>query len=319
MIETQSEIYCAHWRKVPFTKEHYCLDAGLASRQIMDYLSLRVLTCFLASETLVSNSAVCWVIIRTPRLHCPANGFIASLAFADLGLGLAFSLVMLFGRPNDVSYGPHEGMTYMSWFFVTASTTNLCCTVTDRYISVVYSLRYTNLMTNRRMALAILAAWGSALVFTICLALTKYVPELVQFVWISILYTSVAIISPSLWMIFVTVRMIHVSRKHARRLMDQATQLSFNRPQNSMTLTATARRNAKAKSSTVLVIAVVLCFIVCYVVDVYSTLTTNTTFLPFISSLLFVVNSALNPIAYSFLKSDIRTEVKRLFLSLKCS
>ena len=102
-----------------------------------------VVVSSLCTLTAVANGVVIFIIIRRPRLHNTGNCFVLSLAVADFCVGLSLALWSLLCDVDDTKCDViHFQITH---FFLTASVTNLCSMVADRYISVVKSLRYNEL------------------------------------------------------------------------------------------------------------------------------------------------------------------------------
>ena len=287
----------------------------------MEFLWFWILGCLLAFLAAVGNGLVSYVIITKPRLHSSANWFVLSLAVADFCVALTFVLHISICDPNDI-YCHYGVIFYIFWCFLGASIANLCVMVADRYISIVWSLRYNDLMTTKRVVLLISTAWLFPLVF-ILITLSwqcsskKEVKEHAWKVYWPV-YTFIMVVLPSFFLLPATGHMIYTARRLSRQRMVLVAQLNFNRPQES-TAVITVNREAKVKSSVKIIVVVVVCFVVCYSLDSYLWFCyvfqkcELSTYLYSVVLLMTVSNSALNPIAYSIVKGDIKSELRRLF------
>ena len=287
----------------------------------MEFLWFWILGCLLAFLAAVGNGLVSYVIITKPRLHSSANWFVLSLAVADFCVALTFVPFIFICDPNDI-YCHYGVMFYILWCCFGASIANLCVMVADRYISIVWSLRYNDLMTTKLVVLLISTAWLFPLVL-ILIPLSwdnSSKKEVKEYAWkvYLLVYTFIMVVLPCFFLLLATGHMIYTARRLSRQRMVLVAQLNFNRPQDS-TAVITVNREAKMKSSVKIVVAVVVCFVVCYSLDSYLWFCDVfqkcelSTYLYLVVLLMTVSNSALNPIAYSIVKGDIKSELRRLF------
>ena len=283
----------------------------------------QIASCLVAVFTAVGNGCVIFLIICRPRLHKTPYWFALSLAVSDFCFAIV-SIARIFHCEPDERHFCHEAfLFYARWLFISASTANLCCLAADHLISVQCSLRYAELMTTKRAVLLIAAAWAISLIFTSS-ALTvelaidegRY-PEYRGFGW---LYVAVMVIIPTLFLLVAVTRIVYTARKLSLETVAITAQLNFNRPQGSSVVAAPNNRGAKIRSSMIIVCAVVSFFVLCRSVATYRIVCsvliascTSPEALVRVSDFMFTVNSALNPVACSFLSSDFKAELRRLY------
>lgn len=116
---------------------------------------------------------------------------------------------------------------------------------------------------------------------------------------------------PCAVLLFITVKIISIARDHRQQSTRLDTQLRFNEPKH---------KSYKIHTWTParVIITVVAIFLVCYSLEVCSSLCYFTNLCTFSDDLFYAVrflvvtNSAGNPIAYALLKRDIKRELKEV-------
>ena len=120
--------------------------------------------------TIAGNSLILLALYKTPSLKKnTSNYFVASLAFADLSVGL-FANSLYVALSGFVSLQEIQGLKNAEtvvWLLTTTATTfNLCFVAIDRYIAILHPLRYPEIITKRRLFRAAVCMWIFAILFS---------------------------------------------------------------------------------------------------------------------------------------------------------
>ncbi|XP_019361609.1 PREDICTED: histamine H2 receptor [Gavialis gangeticus] len=143
-----------------------CLNQTSATESITGAALVGVVLVALIVVTICGNVIVCLAVTLDRRLRSLTNCLIVSLATTDLLLGL---LVLPFSAIYELTkvwpFGTVLCNIYTSLdvMLCTASILNLLMISLDRYYAVTKPLRYTQLITSRRVALALVVIWAVAL------------------------------------------------------------------------------------------------------------------------------------------------------------
>ncbi|XP_011481536.1 beta-2 adrenergic receptor isoform X1 [Oryzias latipes] len=141
--------------------------SGLNNPQYSDaeLVLLAVAMAILVLAIVFGNVMVISAILRFHRLQTVTNLFIASLAVADLIMGVVvvpFSSSNILLRSWKFGNFMCEFWTAADVLCVTASIETLCVIALDRYLAITLPLRYPTLLTRARAFAAILAVWAVA-------------------------------------------------------------------------------------------------------------------------------------------------------------
>ena len=277
-----------------------------------------VLGWLFSIAAIVGNVFVVYLITTKRSLHTATNWFVLSLAVADVCVGSSWFATDYLCSSLSCDYLLRY--TVVS-FLYGVSVTNLSVMTLDRYLAVVRPLRYVTFMSSRKVVALISAAW-----------LTVFVPHVIFFlvagIWTTtehsnsdvgkfMLFDFVVFESlPLVLLPLATVHIFLIARRHMRQTATLEAQLSFNRTLNRRIVRA--RRANRYVSSARMMVAAVGAFVVCYSFEVYYSAVyqlygkdTNWSLL-YLNSLLYLVNSAANPVAYALFKKDLRRNLAGL-------
>ena len=274
-----------------------------------------ILGWILSILTVAGNGFTVLLVGSQRRLRTKPNALIVSLAVADFCVG-AFVVPSLFFC--DFRGGCNWPRPYASWvnfirsLFACASIMNLCSLVLDRYVAIVKPLKYVNFMTTRRITKLIFFSW----VIPFCLAIFSVFMSLYSTfslyrIVLSVCYVLLEIFF-SCMLIFCFISMATVVYKQTRSSAFLAKQLRFNH--RGLTF------NTHDKSAVVMLAVVVVFALACFATYLRCSvlqLSGNHTN-PDLSCKsdfnfkipMFVLNSAINPLAYAFFKRDIKKALK---------
>lgn len=279
-----------------------------------------ILAWLLTIVTVVGNGFVIYLIVSTRSLHTMPNWSVLSLAVADLSVGATVFPLLFALNINNLDGPPiHERVFFLvSRTFAFFSVTNLFVMILDRYVAIVHPLKYLSVIRTRRTIVALAIAWIAPIfVFSLPFAFEIEVQGQFLLLFRVLLFQ----ILPIIIFIFVTVRIFLIMRRISKRRSQIFAQLAFNHAPKHPT--AELRSGRENKAAAKMTVAIIFFFVVCYVVEnykcfciVFKMIETDPA-LDQLCNLLFVINSAANPIAYAFLKRDIKMTLLKMLTRRK--
>lgn len=272
-----------------------------------------VLRGIIAILTITGNGPVIYFIVFKRRLRVTNNWFVLSLAVADFCIGFfttASGLLCTFRLRCDWRL-----QTTFYNFLLFASTLNLWAMAVDRYIGIVYSLRYKSLVTTKRVVVMVTMSWGISFVAAFVRLLwlhNNHFNERIDKYYRVVIDLFFGVVS---CVVLVTIyfRTLFISRKLAKQAATQMDQINFNYAANIQ------KSKARGKKSANVLGLVVLLFVLCYSLGIYISFclifklySAVNPLIMYIALLLVHFNSAVNFVVYAFMKKDIRLELRRL-------
>lgn len=285
---------------------------------VLWYWSVRAVIAIL---TVLGNGLVMYLITRNRKLRVIPNAFIFALALSDFLVGAVITptdFACTYWHPHDISCNP-TNLRLVFDILIHLSVTNLCSLTFDRYMAVVRPLKYHNFMSRGRVVMILAITWLSAALFPsiayICLSnnlkLTAKIVRVIDMTFLQIL--------PPILLAIAYMRMLYIARQHEKTVRLQHSQLKYNyghRSQN--TKYRSKQGDSRERSSVKMIGAVIVAFFLCYILAIFRSLFMYIMdkHLPltvvYVSRILLLTNSAINFLAYAFLKKDFKQELQRM-------
>ena len=267
---------------------------------------------------LLGNTWIIFIIAKR-RLQTTSNWFILSLAVADLGVTCEhFPASMICNVLLDTCNNDVRIIT--AFFFFEASPICLTAMIGERYLAIVYSLKYVRLLTTKNIIIIIATCWAIPFVLLVYeliiyfASIDYYVIGTPLFVAI---YTALLLVLPTILFFAAHLHILLIAHKRSREMKVLFKQVRYRVAANSVKITEV--RNVGIKTSTVrLVTALIVIFIACYGLEIrasiciYFSLCIVSEHELAAANLLLLANSTLNPLVCAFLKEDIKRETKAL-------
>ena len=268
----------------------------------------------------LGNTLVMYLIATRARLHVTTNWFVFSLALADLCVGLIYLPLLFISSFFKELAIDHTGLWFkLSHTFLYSSSTNLCALTADRFLAITMPLKYTVFMTKKRLVISLASAWITPIILFTIPSIFTYSNNNASFTFIFETFRVSAFqLIPSVLFVFVTGRLCLIARDISRKESLLLAQIRFNSklPENAPTL----RKQGEKKASVKMIVLIILLFVLCHIGGNYRcfcfvfNLCVAAENLKQVIHIIFIINSAVNPLVYAVFKKDVKNELKRMVL-----
>ncbi|XP_044168704.1 alpha-1A adrenergic receptor-like [Acropora millepora] len=280
---------------------------------------------FVVVSCLFGNTLVCVASVKFSNLFSCSEMFILSLALSDIMVAvmvLPFDILYWITFPRWTLGGVLCNL-WNSFFFLslTASVLNLTAISIDRFLAVVYPLRYQALMTPKLNKFMIACVWiysvGTGILIFCLLKPPKnerYSFDLNPYFYGFILSGNVIV--PFFIMIVLYSKIYVIAKQHARRLGVASSSI----PNTETSATSYRKKLARELKIAKTLGIVVLCFVICWlpfeIINVIAMVNGAVTCVVEIADTmacwLAYLHSSLNPLLYAFASCEFRRAFKRL-------
>lgn len=304
-----------------FLSENETRTAGVSAdmlREMKNYSpGSLVLYCIfnmsLALLAFLGNALVVMTVATFSELRIVSNIGLASLATGNLFHGsiihsLLFSVgvnVLIDGCPIFQGTTRFVAVFYLSHVFVYCSVFNLCIVTAERYIGVVFCLRYYAILPKERFVKLVAAAWLVSFLLSIPYAIDNSAFQTVGKVIMILTFSFVLA-----FLIYCNIRMFFISRGHKKQVNTQAQAVQQNAVENQ-------RRFRGAVTVFYILLTVITCyvpFIVTRIVKAFAdedTLGTLVLVIPWTTSF-YMMYCGISPFVYFFRRRELRRYSKKL-------
>lgn len=291
---------CYHFNAI-----HYNLGAISASW----YIFSCVLNAIFSVTATVANLLVLVAIRRTPSLHSPSNTLLFGLALSDLGVGLICHPLFFAQILGKVIR--NESVFCEAGIAVEITANALCIisllTVTavsfDRYFALRLHLRYKELITIKRVIIALGIIW---LIGSFIGTLWLYKADMVK---INVMATIVVCLVTAT---FCYVQIYRVFKRHFHT--DVTLKCALEQENTHKQAASMASFRSHALSTFWVYCLIIVCYLPYFCVVAVITLTglsSTKRFAYEITAILVFINSSLNPLVYCWRLRDIRNAVRK--------
>ena len=282
--------------------------------------------CFLVIADLIGNSLVCAVVLRNRIMRTPMNYLLVNLAAADMTVALFIAARYIFtltfphpkGTAGDVVCKLITGETFV-WVGALASAISLVCIALERYLAIKFPYDESKRITTTKLKRFVALVWVLAVLWNMPLFMyARYDPisEFCLFQWPTAnfvkYHSSLAAIVCGVLPIGI---MIYLYSKLVYKLWFRPTTTSTMAQQNKLRY---------CKKSARLVVTVSVIFTICWIPNVVVYLFSSFSKQQLYSAahttsiVLVTLNSAINPVLYSWQSERFRKHILALF-SFPCT
>lgn len=129
-------------------------------------LSFVITTGLLIAPIAVSNALILLTIWRKPSFQSPSNIYICNLALSDIAVAIIGIPLWIASKTHELMSGDPQIACSLAYIATVAGTTvsgasclTLILAILDRYLALRLHLRYTTVVTKRRVSITCICAW----------------------------------------------------------------------------------------------------------------------------------------------------------------
>ena len=182
-----------------------------------------IVNIFLGFVSFTGNALVVLTTVVFPELHIVANVGLASLATASLLHGSVLNSFLFAVGVNALAGGcpilrsSRFVASYVSYVLIYSFILSLCTVTAERFIGVVFSLRYHAILSIKRMVKFLAACWTVSFLLGVPYNISTPASQTVgKVLWVSIITFALV------FSFYCNVKIFCISRKHKRRVISQA-------------------------------------------------------------------------------------------------
>ncbi|XP_033627267.1 neuropeptide SIFamide receptor-like [Asterias rubens] len=145
-------------------------DAGWSVGGIEDSAIVRTAYGIISITGIIGNTLICLILLRFRHMRTSTSYFVVHLSVVDLLSCIMVVPVHLFPSPPSMAgkFGDFVCRFYVSkyvmWTCILVSVGSLVLINLERFVAIVYPLKYKRLYTTRKITLMLMACWLYALV-----------------------------------------------------------------------------------------------------------------------------------------------------------
>lgn len=273
------------------------------------YITNTVLNAFLCYTAITLNSITIHALRKTSSLPKPLKTLLLSLVVSDLGVGLLVQPLYIALCGTILAHTTQDNPTFNTIYttfitavnlFSSASFTGVVALTADRFLAIHLHLRYQELVTHKRVVVAVVSIWVSTASLSV---LRLFISRSLSYAIFSILVVS------SLFTTTILHCKIYVAvRRHTNQIQaQQVCQAALN---------GAIQNATRMKKFAVGTFFVYLTFLLCYLPSiatfmavVISGQSTTIQFWRLYALTLVFLNSTLNPLIYCWKMRHVRHAV----------
>ncbi|XP_073331835.1 trace amine-associated receptor 13c-like [Pagrus major] len=275
---------------------------------------IKTLLSCISLLTVVLNLLVIISISHFRQLQTPTNLILLCLAVSDLLVGLVVMPPEIIMWQSCTYLDVSCALFYLFSFTLTsASFGSMVLISVDRYVAICYPLRYSSLITPRRVQICVSLCWFCSVTYSLmllkdhlsqidlmnscyqeCVLLMNYILAAVDLL--------VTFLSPVTVIIVLYMRVFMVAVSQARVMRSKISALRSN------TVTVKRSEMRAARTLGVILLVFVLCILPLYCTSIAGQDTTSVN--SSVQIWLFYCNSTFNPLIYAFFYPWFRKSVK---------